>query len=158
MEHEPTPSKHEVITPDLPDADRQELEEGLAFANQYRDKIEALPRDMQEAILEMGTRYLHGNNFISFKKLFKNAIPYIAEGRIKHLEDGSFEVYGMHPKPGEERSLHRVTPGPEGKLSCDCDYFTGKPGTKFEGKGREECSHIQTANLLLVSEHHSQPK
>jgi hypothetical protein len=97
---------------------------------------------VQKAIVEMGGAYLGDGNYTYFKKLFKNAVPYIAEGRIRRLDDGGFLVEG-------NTNDHHVTVADEGAMACDCDLFNGRG--KFEGQ-EGECSHIQTATLLNSAE------
>jgi nucleoside-triphosphatase THEP1 len=126
-----------VITPD----NRTELEQGLTFALRHRDMIAALPSAAQQTIIEMGAHYLHGNSYTSFKKLFKNALPYIAQGKIER-EAGGFLVEG-------NTNNHHVKIADNGVMACDCDFFNGRG--QFKGK-EGECSHIQTAMLLNSAE------
>lgn len=121
------------VTPD----NRVELEQGLAFAVDHRDMIAALSSVQQQAIVKMGTSYLRDDDYVRFKKLFKNTVPYIAQGRIRREETG-FLVEG-------NTNDHHVTVAPDGAMACDCDLFNGRG--QFAGS-EGECSHIQAVKLF----------
>lgn len=133
--------KSDILPPDIAPEDRAELEQGLLLAAEHHNLIAALSPAVQQAIIEMGAAYLLHDNYTYFKKLFKNALPYVAQGRIARLENGSFVVEG-------DTNMHYVTTLENGKMACDCDLFSGRG--KFEGKGGE-CSHLQTAILLNIA-------
>lgn len=125
------------VTPD----NRARLEEGLAFAVDHRDMVAALLPVVRQAVIGMGMNYLRADDYVRFEKLFKNAVPYIAQGRIKR-EEGGFFVEG-------DTNDHHVTVATDGAMACDCDLFNGRG--QFEGE-EGECSHIQTAMLLELAE------
>jgi nucleoside-triphosphatase THEP1 len=124
------------ITPD----NRAEIEQGLVFAVERRDAISALPPVVQQAIIEMGATYLRQGDYVLFRKLFKNAVPYVSSGRIKR-EDGGYLVEGS-------TNMHHVTTNTEGRMVCDCDLFNGRG--HFEGHAGE-CSHLQSVTLLSLT-------
>jgi len=139
-------NRRDILTCEITPGNCAELEQGLAFAAEHRDMIEGLPSAVQQAIVDMGTTYLRKGDYTYFKKLLKNAVPYVAQGRIKWLDDGGFLVEG-------NTNDHHVTVAEAGDMACDCDLFNGRG--KFEGK-EGECSHIQTATSLNLSETNSQ--
>lgn len=142
MEH--LRSKQDIITEDLAPDDAADLESSMRYAAEYHELIASLPPIAQQAIIEMGTAYLDANNFTYFKKLFKNAIPYVTQGRITQIEDG-FLVEG-------NTNGHFVAASGEEGVVCDCDLFNG--WGKFADRGGA-CSHLQAVELLLLIEAHA---
>lgn len=134
-------SRRDILTCEITPDNRVELEQGLAFAVEHRDMIATLSSAARQAIVEMGTSYLRDDDYVRFKKLFKNVVPYIAQGRIKREED-SFLVEG-------NTNDHHVAVTADGAMACDCNLFNGRG--QFEGK-EGECSHIQTVTLLGLAE------
>jgi nucleoside-triphosphatase THEP1 len=126
------------ITPE----NRREMREGLASALEYRDLIDGLAPRVQRALIDMATTYLEADEYVYFKKLFKNAVPYIAQDRIHPQEGGSYLVSG-------DTNEHQVVPTEAGDLACDCDLFHGRG--QFVGQ-QGLCSHIQTATLFILAE------
>jgi hypothetical protein len=103
--------------------------------------LTGLSPEMQQTVIELGTAYLRENNFTCFKKLFKNAIPYVAQNRIVRV-DGGFWVEG-------NTNNHHITIAEDERLICDCDLFHGRG--KFAGRSGD-CSHLQAAALLKLAE------
>jgi nucleoside-triphosphatase THEP1 len=133
-------TRQDILTCEITPDSRDELEQGLTYAVQHRDLIAGLSSVVQNALVEMGTRYLRDDDFVRFKKLFKNAVPYISQGKIRR-EEGDYLVEG-------NTNDHHVSVGAEGAMSCDCDLFHGRG--QFEGQAGE-CSHIQAVTLLNLA-------
>lgn len=133
-------SRRDVLTCEITPDNRVELEKGLGFALEHRELIADLSKSLQRAIIDMATAYLENEEYTYFKKLFKNAVPYVAEGKIIELAGGGFEVAGS-------TGSHRISVSEDESMACDCDLFNGRG--KFEGKAGE-CSHIQTALLASL--------
>src|ERR1700691_2586244 len=137
-----TLTKANVLGCDLALEGRQELEQGLAFAVQNHELLTDLVAEVQEAIAIKAREYLDVGNFILFKKMFKDALPYITERRIRRLDVGMFIVEGLTDN-------HYITTADSGELVCDCDLFNGRG--KFVGLSGD-CSHIQAADLLELAD------
>lgn len=121
-----------VVTPE----NREQLKTALNEALSHRTMFNALSKEKRHKALDLARVYLAGNQYISLKKLFKNAIPYVSGNKISK-EAGGFMVQGNTNK-------HHVRIN-HGGFTCDCDYFNGRG--QFEGNAGE-CSHIQSAKLF----------
>ena len=111
---------------------------GLALALKNRTVLAGLPAAMQAKVLALARSYLQAESYISLKKLFGNAIVYVAKNRVKQISDKQFIVQGNHDE-------HRVDLL-NGDYSCDCDFFNGRQ--QFAGKAGE-CSHIQAVSIFV---------
>ncbi len=123
------------ITPENRDA----MKEWLRYAVKNRGLLGSLSRRAQQAVVDMSREYLSDDSYTYLKKLFKNAIPYLADGKVAKDEHG-FIVRG-------NTDTHRVEKAEDGDFSCDCDLFNGRG--EFQGQGGL-CSHIQAAKLLAL--------
>lgn len=122
-----------TVTPE----NRESLFVALNAALAHRAIFNGLSHDEQQRVLELARHYLTSHAYISLKKLFGNAIVYVAQGRIRQTSSETFVVSGNHDE-------HQVTTA-ENSCSCDCDLFTGRG--QFAGKAAE-CSHIQAIRIL----------
>jgi nucleoside-triphosphatase len=120
------------VTPD----NRHDLKAALAEAIANRERFNKLPLDQQSIVLDLARHYIANDQYISLKKLFHNALRYIAEHRVESL-DNVFLVRGDH-------DLHTVSISNYTYL-CDCDFFNGRK--QFTGKSGE-CSHIQAVKIF----------
>ena len=121
-----------MITPE----NREELRSALTEALRHRVFFNQLSRHTQKVALDLARNYLTHNQLISLRKLFKNALPYVATGKIQK-QDGEFIVQG-------NTDSHNVRIRGTA-LTCDCDLFNGRG--KFANHAAE-CSHIQSAKLI----------
>ena len=136
-----TKSRQDILICEVTPDNRVQLEQGLAFALDHRNMAATLSPVAKQAIIEMGRNYLRDDDYVRFKKLFKNAVPYLSQDRVKH-EGGGFLVEG---NTGD----HHVIVAAGGAVTCDCDLFNGRG--QFEDK-EGECSHIQAVTLLKLTE------
>lgn len=118
-----------------------ELAEALQQADHHRGILDGLSVLVRRTIYEMGVQYLREDRFTAFRKLFKNAVPYIATGKV-HRNSGGFFIDG-------NTNSHQVVVAEESAMACDCPLFTGTG--PFEGRP-DECSHIQAAKIVLLAE------
>lgn len=133
----------EVCIPEYLDPrDYDELHQVFKYAEQNRDLLESLDPALRSAVAEMALKHLYGDEYIQLKKLFKNAVVYVAEGRVTRADEGGFDITGL-------TDSHHLDVSEEGHWNCDCDLFNGRG--KFEGRAGE-CSHIQTATLYMLAE------
>lgn len=129
-------SRQDILICEVTPDNREELERGLIAFIRNRTMITALPETAQRMLLDMSRHYLAQNSYISFRKLFNNAVCYVAQKRVKHEGDG-YLVEG-------NTNNHRVVIDNDGRMSCDCDLFNGRG--KFRNQ-KGECSHIQAVKL-----------
>lgn len=115
---------------------REQLPEVLRTI--FTSNTDFLHNAQKNVLLAKTREYLQKNAFIQVKKLYRNALPYLAERRIAQTSPTTFEVHGNH-------HVHRVTYLEE--YSCDCDLFNGK-GVYQKQAG--ECSHIQAVKLFIA--------
>jgi nucleoside-triphosphatase THEP1 len=98
--------------------------------------ILSLPQ--RDRIQERARLYGADGDVIRLKKLYKNAVAYLAQGKVRRISENSFAVAGNH---GDHHVGHVG-----GKWSCDCDLFHGRG--QFAGHAGE-CSHIMSAQLFV---------
>jgi len=98
--------------------------------------LQQLSPVIQKDITEMAKGYAKSGNLTQLKKLFKNAIKYLAEDRVVKVNNQTFRVSGNT----DEHSVNHS----EGHWMCDCDLFNGR-GKSAGNAG--ECSHIQSSKL-----------
>lgn len=122
-----------TITPE----NRDDMLVALTAALKNRTVFNSLAVTMQAAVVTMARDYLESGAYISVKKLFNNAIVYVAEDRVKATTPHAFVVHGNH----DERQVEVQGDN----YSCDCDFFNGRG--QFAGKAGE-CSHIQAVKIL----------
>lgn len=116
---------------------RDHLQAALIEALRHREMFNLLSASKQHVALDLVRGYLADSQYISLKKLFKNAVPYIAHDKVRG-EGGEFTVQG------NARDHHvRIN---QNKFICDCDFFNGRG--QFVGTAGE-CSHIQSVKLFL---------
>lgn len=121
-----------TVTPE----NREQLKTALTEALNHRAIFNGLPTAKRHTVLHLACSYLASDQYISLKKLFKNAIPYISDGRINKGADG-FTIRG-NTTNHYVRIIHD-------DFACDCNFFNGRG--QFEGNAGE-CSHIQAAKLF----------
>lgn len=115
---------------------REQVREVLSSLATNLELLDQLSAEIQDATEIMAREYAKTSSFIQLKKLFGNAVKYIAEGRVNKVGDGIFVVRG-------NKDSHTVIKTKR-SWACDCDLFAGrgiyvgKPGT---------CSHIQSVTL-----------
>ncbi len=128
-----------LITIDPTNRDRiQDILSCLAENIPYLVRLNAL---LQQEVAQMAKRYGDAGQLNSLKKLFNNAICYVAEHRVDKLSRTTFSVDGNTRK-------HRVEISDNGYI-CDCDLYNGRGA--FAGEPGE-CSHIQSVILVSLPE------
>lgn len=106
---------------------------GLAANLHLLDK---LPAEIQRRFTNMARSYAKDGHYTQLIKLFKNALKYLAENRVRAEGDDCFLVKG-------NTSNHRLIKNDYG-WQCDCDLFLGRG--KYAGRAGE-CSHVQAIKL-----------
>lgn len=92
------------------------------------------------AVTAMARQYANEERYIQLRKLFKNAVKYVAIDAVRLTDDG-YAVTGNH-------DYHQVRVAQRGEYMCDCDLFHGR-GEFADAQG--ECSHIQAVKLYLAA-------
>lgn len=122
-------------------ANRNAIKKSLSIALYNNNLFSELPIALQKAVVGYANNYLKGNSFISFDKLFTNAIRYFLEGRISVADADTYTVKG-------NTSEHLVRCKPMNGLSCDCPLSNGKEPYDEP----MECSHIQSVQLYRIEQ------
>lgn len=99
-----------------------------------------MTQKQQMTIRRLLARYIQQAEEIQTRKLMRNAIPYVVNGRVGRAGDGHWRVSGNH-------GVHHVTRDGEA-LACDCDLFRG---VNHYADRAGECSHIQSALIFEES-------
>lgn len=103
----------------------------------HSSNFHRLSKSQQKLVTNLTRNYFEEEKFVQISKLFKNAIAYVIEKRIKEVKPNKFEVKG-------NTNTHKVQKQKNG-FKCDCDLFNGC-GQYTNNHG--ECSHVQTVKLL----------
>lgn len=132
-------SRGDILLIEVTPENREELRKALLPLVMRLNTLRHLPPAVQEAVTFRARWYAERGDYLRLCKLFKNAVKYLAGGRILTHGPNAFEVSGDHGK-------YHVRRYPQG-WTCECDLFAGRGA--YEGKGGE-CSHIQAAILFLA--------
>lgn len=111
----------------------------LCLAGNFKH-LNKLSLPVRHEVTKMAQQYIKTSEYTQLKKLFKNTIKYLSEGRVSIKGDDMFVVSG----DTDEHSVKKTKSGWE----CDCDLFLGK-GIYANHPG--ECSHIQSAKILQLT-------
>lgn len=130
--------RDDVVLLNINQDNREQAREVLDVLAGNVGLLNKLSPKVQQGLTEMARNYAKSGSFLQLKKLFKNAIKYLAEGKIRRVDDHTFQVSG-------NTNEHTVTHN-EG-WGCDCDLFRGA-GDFADNAG--ECSHIQSAKLKTL--------
>jgi nucleoside-triphosphatase len=115
---------------------RERMEDVLSCLAKNISLVDMLDANARAYLLELAQEYAVNGSFIQMKKLFGNAIKYVAENKVSKKEQG-YLVIGNNNE-------HLVSTAGAGELLCDCDLFNGR-GVYENQAG--ECSHIQAVKL-----------
>lgn len=104
-----------------------------------------LTPDRQRFVIEKFRNLIIQDKFIQAKKLFNNAVIYVAGDRIKKVQGNNELVeYSISGRTDDHRTIFQNTTG---QYECDCDLFNGKG--EFQGNAGE-CSHIMAIKILNI--------
>jgi nucleoside-triphosphatase len=127
----------DVITIVLTPENRAEAEVALIAIVNAGANLDMLSSGQYQAAEHMARQYVQDGQLLQLKKLYKNAITYVAQKRISSGDSDKYHVIGDHHS--------HVVAKQSGTWSCDCDLFNGL--NQFKGRSGE-CSHIQAARLI----------
>ena len=121
-----------TITPE----NREEVRRALNSIAEGMPAFMRMSGDMQGKITAMARQYVQNEDIIQLRKLFKNAVNYLAKGAVQQAGEG-YVVVGNHGN--HDVGLR------DSNYVCDCDLFNGR--AEFTNNAGE-CSHIQAVKLL----------
>jgi nucleoside-triphosphatase len=131
--------REDVITVVLTSENREQAKVAIEAMLGARPQLSSLTNEQQKTVARLARKYAHNNELIQLRKLYKNAVRYVAEKRIEPEDNHKFKVKGDH-------GAHLVVKG-DGGWTCDCALFNGRG--QFANQAGE-CSHIQAATLFLA--------
>lgn len=131
--------RDDIVLFQLTVANRNQIKKSLSIALHNNGLFSELSTAIQKAVVEYANKYLNKDSFISFNKLFTNAIRYFLEGRISAVDADTYTVKG-------NTNEHLVRFKPMNGLSCDCPLSNGKEPYDEP----MECSHIQAVQLYII--------
>jgi len=132
----------DVILIEVTKENRAELPGALISAFSNAESYRGLSKERKKFVNGRFKRFISRNEFIQAKKLFNNALIYIAQGRIKKISetDGAIE-YSTKGKSAEHSTAFQKE---SEEYKCDCDLFNGRG--EYEGKAGI-CSHVMAAEM-----------
>jgi len=136
--------KHsDAILVEVTGENREHLAEALNIVFFGLEAYYKLTVDQQKFVNERLKNFIGENKFIQTKKLFKNAIMYVSEEKVKKIGDNSelieYSIEGMYNK---HRTVFNKLAN---EYECDCDLYNGKG--EFKGNAGE-CSHIMAIKIF----------
>ncbi len=127
------------------DKNREYLAEIINIAFSNAEAYAKLTLSQQKFVNELFKDFITENKFIQAKKLFKNAVVYIAEGRIEKIMENSEVIeYSISGKINQHKIIFYKAAR---EYECDCNLFNGRED--FKGKAGE-CSHIMAIKILEI--------
>ena len=130
-------SRKDVVMLNITPENRDAITQALIGLQKNIQMYNRLSAEQSKRLKGLAAEYAKNATHTQLYKLFNNAIPYVAEGRIKLVKRGKYHVRGNT----EDHSVERVGDS----WQCDCPLFKG------EGKFKDnagECSHIQAVKIL----------
>ena len=131
-------SRYDLVHIKLTYESREQVVAALEGLAENISLIQNLDAGAQDELTKMARMYVENLGFVQLKKLFKNAVKYVVEGRVSQMAN-CYVVKGNTKK-------HKVDVSDN--YSCDCSLFNGKG--EYTGNAGE-CSHIQAVKLYNAS-------
>lgn len=132
-------SRPDVILLHISPVTREQAREILQGLSSNFEVLGRLTKTQQDVMSHMAREYADQSRFMQLKKLFNNAVKYVAESKVSQLTPHSYTVQGN--TRGHEVNVADKT------FTCDCDLFNGS--AEYTGNPGE-CSHIQAVKLMLA--------
>lgn len=132
-------SRDNVILFQLTETNRNEVKKSLNIALNNKDVFNRLPVVVQKTVVGYANDYLDDNSYISFGKLFANAIGYFLEDRVRAVGVDTYAVKG-------NTNEHLVHCNPMNDWSCDCPLSNGREPYAEP----MDCSHVQAVKLFMA--------
>lgn len=129
--------RDDIILLNVRPDNRDSLSDILVCFAKNLPAIAKLSQAERTKLTDMARVYARDEAYTQLRKLFKNAVVYVAEKRVRR-DDDTWRVRGNYRE-------HIVVDASE-SMSCDCDLYNGR--NQFEGRAGE-CSHIQAVRLIL---------
>ncbi len=134
--------RDDIILLKVAENNRQQIREALSGLAANLTLLGRISPTVQGGVTKMARAYADAAAYLQLKKLFKNAIKYLAEDRLRATTPNGFLVEG-------DTQPHQVSRDDHGSWRCDCDLNNGRG--KFKDNAGE-CSHIQAVKLKLVAD------
>jgi nucleoside-triphosphatase THEP1 len=131
--------RNDIILFELTERNRIVVKKSLSIALSNRDSFNKLAPTLQSVVVMHANIYLSDGLYISFGKLFSNAIKYFLEDRISVATIGVYVVKG-------NTNEHVVHYASRSDWSCDCPLSKGKE----QFSKAADCSHIQAVQLFVA--------
>lgn len=132
-----------VVLIEVNDKNREYLAEIINIAFSNAEAYNKLTLSQQKFVNELFKNFIIDNKFIQAKKLFKNAVVYVAEGKVEKItEDSELAEYRISGRTNQHKTVFHKAGS---KYECDCNLFNGKD--EFKGNAGE-CSHIMAIKIL----------
>ncbi len=131
--------RNDIIFFELTAKNRIVVEKSLSIALSNRDSFNKLATTLQSVVVMHANTYLSDGLYISFGKLFSNAIKYFLEDLISVSTTGVYVVKG-------NTNEHVVHYASRSNWSCDCPLSNGKE----QFSKAADCSHIQAVQLFVA--------
>ncbi len=132
-----------AILIEVNDKNREYLAETINIIFSNIEAYNKLTLNQQKFVNELFKNFIVGNKFIQAKKLFKNAVVCVAEGKVKKtLENSEVNEYSISGMTNQHKTIFYKAAR---EYECDCNLFNGN--AEFKGKAGE-CSHIMAIKIL----------
>lgn len=128
----------------LTDIARNEVRSSLKIALDNRNSFNKLPLMLQRVVVGYANTYLKDESFISFGKLFSNAIRYYLGNRVSSDTTDIYLVRG-------DTNKHKVHFKSSRNWICDCPLSNGTDSYDTPA----DCSHIQAVRLYRADQRHN---
>ena len=133
-------SRDDILLFHLTDINKNEIKKSLSIALVNKDPFNELPVALQNTVVGYANDYLKENLFISFGKLFANAIKYYLGNRVSTDTTDTFLVRG-------DTNKHKILFKSFSNLICDCPLSKGT--NPYDTPA--DCSHIQAVRLYRTA-------
>lgn len=133
-------NRDDVVLFRLADANRDEVKKSLKIALNNKDVFNRLPVVLQKAVDQYANDYLDDSSYVSFGKLFTNAIGYFLEDRICAVGADTYAING-------NTNEHLVRCNSMNDWSCDCPLSNGREPYSEP----MDCSHVQAVRLFIAN-------
>lgn len=135
---EPYKQHPDALVIEVTEENREKLPAVLETMFLRMEHLDALIAAQEHDVMRMAREYLQAGAFIQLQKLFKQALAYVVQGRVRQTTKEEWVVTGNHGDHQVRLSV-KTRSG-----SCDCDLFLG--AGIYKGRAGE-CSHIQAARI-----------
>jgi nucleoside-triphosphatase len=127
-----------VCVVEIARSNRDAMPDILLSAFGHQHEFSLLTVSQQDLVYALLKKLVREEKFVSARKLFDNALGYVAGGKVTETRPGEFSVSGLTRD-------HKIARDASGKFSCDCDLANGLGS--FAG-APAVCSHEMSIKIL----------